>query len=88
MFDGENAKVELQFAPEMVSVMIDQFGVDIPIQKVDVDLYQTEVEVTVSPQFLAWVLALGNNIRISGPPAVVERMREMLSERADLYKAK
>ena len=41
------------------------------------DLFkETIVEVAISKQFLGWVIALGENIKITAPKAVVEQMQE------------
>ncbi len=88
MFDGESTLVTLQYSADMVGVIIDQFGTDIPIKQLSEDLYQSEVEVAVSAQFLGWVLALGDSVKIAGPEDVVDQMRELLAERTKLYKTK
>ena len=76
MFTGEETAVTLEAENHMAGVVIDRFGKDITITPVDDAHFQTTVNVTVSPQFIGWIIALGKSIRITGPDAVVERMRE------------
>ena len=41
--------------------------------------------VCVSNQFLTWILSLGNEVEIAGPDEVVIKMKDMLSERTEVY---
>lgn len=68
--------VKLACVNELAGVMIDRFGKDIAILKVDDAHFTVTVRVSVSRQFLSWVFALGEGIKIVGPQAVVEQMRE------------
>ncbi len=86
MFSGKKEKVEIQFHKSLSGVMIDRFGTKIAICHESGDYYYTEVEVSISDQFLGWILALGNEVKITGPDNVVDQMRNLLEERAELYK--
>lgn len=46
---------------------------------------EVTVHVTVSDQFLGWILSLGNGVKITGPDAVAGRMKDLLRERSSLY---
>ena len=48
-------------------------------------MFVTHVDVSVSAQFLAWVFALGDRVRITGPDEVVKRMKAELKTIAKLY---
>lgn len=75
MFGGEETKVTLEADNSMVNVVIDRFGKDIIINSVDPDHFRTTVNVSVSSQFLGWIIALGDKIRIVKPDEVVEQMK-------------
>ncbi|MBQ5952372.1 MAG: WYL domain-containing protein [Lachnospiraceae bacterium] len=87
MFGGEQTQVMLAFDNEMAGVMIDRFGRDITVRPCGKKGWsQTRVEVALSDQFLGWIFALGNSVKITGPQEVADLFREKLEERAALYR--
>ena len=56
---------------DLAGVMIDRFGKDVMILKADAEHFYVNVKVAVSRQFLAWVIALGEDARIVGPEVVI-----------------
>ena len=76
MYNGRREVVRFVFNNYMVGVFFDRFGKDIPIRAVDDNNSETHVEVAVSPQFFAWVMSLGNEVKLIGPDSVVEEMKE------------
>ena len=76
MFGGEEVKVTLEAENGMVGILLDRFGKDIPVKPVDADHFRTSVVVAVSSQFLGWIMALGDGVKIIGPDKVVARMKE------------
>lgn len=85
MFGGKEYHVTIQAKNEMVGVLIDRFGKDIDIKSIDEEHIQTTVYVAFSQQFLGWILALGNNVKIVGPDEVIEKMKDLIHEASDLY---
>ena len=76
MFTGELKEVDLLVDNELIGVMIDRFGKRVRVIPVDEGHFKTTVKVAVSPQFIGWILALGNQVKITGPDEVVEMMKE------------
>ena len=74
-----------QFKAGMVGVLIDRFGKDMPVKKVDETHFRTIVNVAVSNQFLGWIMALGKGVRIIGPDSVVRRMKEEIQQISRMY---
>ena len=74
MNSGEEVNVTLEAANDMVGILIDRFGKDIFIIPADDSHFRTTVNVTVSNQFLGWIMALGKDIQIVSPPSVVNMM--------------
>ena len=85
MFSGEEKKVTIEAVNEMAGVMIDRFGKDIIIAPVDDEHFQITVNVAVSDQFLGWIIALGEGVRIVGPADVVELMRGAAKRLTEQY---
>lgn len=75
MFGGEPTTVTLEGRNELVGVVIDRFGKDITIAKKDDEHFLAKVNVAVSRQFLGWVFAIGDGMKITAPESVVEQMR-------------
>ena len=85
MFGGEETRVTREAANEMVGILIDRFGQDIIISPVDEGHFKTSVNVVVSGQFLGWIIALGEGVKITGPEEVVERMRSEVTRLSAQY---
>ena len=76
MFGGEEQTVKLLCDNTFAGVMIDRFGKDIFMVSVDDSHFTVSVNVAVSRQFLAWVFALGEGVKIVEPEPVIEQMRK------------
>ena len=75
MYSGRKEKVKIEFNNYMVGVFIDRFGKDISIVPIDDKNSYTHVDVAISPQFFAWILSLGDEVKITGPEKIVEEMK-------------
>ena len=85
MFGGEVMRVSLEGRNEMVGVLIDRFGKDITVYQKDSGHFAASMDVAVSRHFLAWVIALGDGIRITGPAKLVQQMREETERLSTIY---
>lgn len=86
MYGGEETRVTIEADNSMVGVLIDRFGKDIFIAPVDENHFRTNVNVAVSNQFLGWIMALGEGIKIVAPDTVVEQMRAEAKRLTEQYK--
>lgn len=85
MFGGEETDVYIKFDNELVGVVYDRFGIDIPIMKEDDEHFVCHVKVDVSPHFLSWVMSFGKKAKIISPEPVVDKMRSFLQEVQNIY---
>lgn len=85
MFSGEPMKVTLEGRNDLVGVVIDRFGKDIPITLKDDEHFTVQVNVAISRQFLGWVFAIGDGLRIIAPESVVGQMREEVKRLQKVY---
>ncbi len=85
MFGGEEDTVKLEFANQLIGVVIDRFGKDVMVIPTDSKHFTVYVNVAVSPQFLAWVFGLGDQARILAPQDVVGKMKEHIQTVAANY---
>ena len=75
--DEEPLQVTLLCDNTVMKGIIDKFGMDITIKKVDANHFRTKVKVCTSPTFYGWIFQWGGKIRIEGPEDVVTKYKEM-----------
>ena len=85
MFGGEETDVSIKFENELVGVVYDRFGADVPIVKADEKHFICHVKVAVSPHFLSWIISFGNRAEILSPDTVVEQLYSLLREASKVY---
>lgn len=85
MFGGDETGVTLEADNSMVNVIIDRFGKDIIISSFDEDHFRTTVNVSLSSQFLGWIMGLGGKVKITGPSEVVDMMKSELKILSEQY---
>lgn len=85
MFNGEETDVSIKFENELVGVIYDRFGADVPIVKSDEKHFICHVKVAVSPHFLSWIISFGNRAEILSPDTVVEQLYSLLREASKVY---
>ena len=85
MFGGEEYHVTIEADNSMAGIMIDRFGKDIFIVPVGTDRFKTTVDIAVSSQFLGWIIALGDAVKITGPESVVEKMKGEIVRLSEQY---
>ncbi len=78
MFDGEEYLVTLRCDNSVMKDVIDKFGEGITVQSFDKITFITEVTVSVSQTFFAWVFAFSGKIRIIGPEKVKQKFLEQI----------
>ena len=49
------------------------------------DSIETEVDVQVSPQFIAWVNSFGNKMKVTSPKKVVDKIKSALQSALEQY---
>ena len=76
MFGGEELTVKLLCENSFAGVVIDRFGKEVFMVPVDDFHFTVSVKVVVSRQFLGWVFALGEGVKIIEPQSVIQQMQE------------
>ena len=80
MYNGTVEEVTMRFRNNMMNAVVDKFGRQNFVNRVDEDHFEVTVPVAVSPQFFGWVFGLGNYVTIIGPEWVKEKMVEALEK--------
>ena len=85
MFGGKDQQVKLLVDNRFAGVIIDRFGKDVMLIPADKEHFTVNVEVHVSGQFLAWVISLGDGVKILGPGEVTAMMKEEIRRLGKQY---
>lgn len=80
MFSGEEKTVRLRCENRFIGVILDRFGSDIMVQRLDDAHFAVNVSVAVSPQFFSWVFGLGGAVQIIEPADVCAAFRQQLQD--------
>ena len=70
-----------------MNAVIDRFGADVPVRKVDKSHFEITVPVAISQQFFGWVFGLGKMVRIIAPESVRAEMQKQLLEIGARYES-
>ena len=85
MFGGEETDVSIEFDNDLVGVVFDRFGTDIPIIKKDENHFICHIKVAVSPHFLSWIMSFGKQAKIISPDYVVDEMYQLARDITEIY---
>lgn len=88
MYNGVEKNVVIKFTNNFAGVVIDRFGKDVSIIKIDEEHFKATVRVAVSRQFFGWIMSLGEGVEIVGPSEVVDKMREEVERLCRTYGGK
>lgn len=86
MNDGEEKIVSIRCRNDFAGVIIDRFGKDVPMHPIDADHFTVNVNVAVSNQFLAWVIAMSEGMVITGPDDVIDRAKKLIDMAGKQYR--
>ncbi len=84
MYGGEEVLVTLEARERLAGVVMDRFGHSPTFIKTDFG-FKFSVRVIVSPNFFAWVMRFGSDMRILAPDSIVDNMRDMLDKISENY---
>ncbi|KAB3536271.1 WYL domain-containing transcriptional regulator [Alkaliphilus pronyensis] len=85
MFSGDTEKVKIQFDNSLINVVIDRFGKEVEIQKVDQDAFVIEVDVVATNTFLSWLFMFGDKVKIVEPESLKEEMISTIMKITHIY---
>ena len=83
MYGGEEETVTLQFASHLAGVVIDRFGKDAEIRKLDESSFKVRVKARVSGQFFGWLAGIGQDAKVLSPEHVKDEYRQWLQSVLD-----
>lgn len=85
MFDGVETDVEFKCSNKMVNVLVDRFGRDVRMYRLDEEHVKVTVAMSVNDHFLGWVLALGDGVELIGSELALEKMKDFVNRAYKKY---
>ena len=80
MFVGEEENIRIKFDNSLLGVVLNRFGKNTIIQKVNKDSFMAVLEVEISPTFWGWIFQFGNNAEILYPEHVRDKFVEYINK--------
>jgi len=78
MFGGEDTRVQLEFDKSLMNPIIDRFGKDVRVEKVDDSTARVYVAIAKSSVFFGWLTQFGDDIKIISPTGLAEEYKAFL----------
>lgn len=85
MFAGKKETVKIKFQRELINVVIEKFGEEVQLKKLDEEHFDIRVTVKISEGFFSWVLQFGNRAEITEPLSIRNTMKQYVAEMYKLY---
>ena len=84
MYGGREELVSIECRETLAGVMIDRFGQDVSFIKSDFG-FRFTTKLMISPNFFAWLLGFGEDVRILAPEVLRKEFKQKLTEIAKNY---
>ena len=75
MFNGPQEAVTLRFADKLIGPVLDKFGEDTKMTRVDDHSIEATVQVRIAPTFWGWLFQFGTDMDIVEPEALKEEYK-------------
>lgn len=85
MFAGEEMRIRIQFHNELAPAIIDRFGKDVSIRKVDEETFEISTRAKISDGLIAWILGWGKQAKVVSPEQLVSRIKEEVEKMNEMY---
>ena len=86
MFGGEETAVEIKFKSDLAGVVIDRFGEEVFMRRLDDEWFVARFKVAVSPQFYGWIMSFADRAEIISPPEVRDEFVNEVNKGVKMYK--
>lgn len=85
MFSGEQESVDVEFDSSLIGVVLDRFGMDVHIRKIDDTKFVAKLNVAISNTFFSWICSFSSKAKIIAPQKTVDEFKKFLTETMDIY---
>lgn len=86
MFSGEPKPIELVCNNDVLDPILDRFGENVRIQKVDDEHFLIRTNAVVSQGLVSWILGFGDRIKVRTPNNLIYDVTKNAQDIVDLYK--
>lgn len=87
MFGGEDNWIKIQFfSKALINPLIDKFGFDVDIKKVNDDSFILTTKSEFSQGLINWTLSWGDQAKVLSPISLVEEIQHIATNMGNLYK--
>ena len=80
MFNGQPETVTLRFADKLIGPVLDKFGEDTKMARVDDHTVEATVQVRIAPTFWGWMFQFGKKMKIMAPECVSDEWFSIVQE--------
>lgn len=85
MFAGEEMRIKIQFQNDLAPSVIDRFGKDVDMQKIDEHYFVLSTRAKVSTGLMNWILMWGNKAKVLSPPLLVDQVKGEIKKMYENY---
>lgn len=85
MYAGKEERVHVRAKNDLINVLLDEFGMQIPIHKNADGTFNTILKVQVSDQFYGYIMGLGTDVEIIKPEYVRREFQERMNAILTMY---
>ena len=75
MYGGDECRIDIAFDESLVGVMLDRFGMDVPIYNKG-DHLEMNVPVVLSPSLYGWIATFGGKVSVMSPDFAVKEFKK------------
>ena len=79
MFNGQQETVTLRFADKLIGPVLDKFGEDTKMTRVNDHSIEATVQVRIAPTFWGWLFQFGTDMDIVEPETVKQEYAERIT---------
>lgn len=85
MFTGTTERVELVCRKELIEPVLDRFGEDIRIMRVNDDKFKMTADAAVSEGLVSWIMQFGGKMQVAKPQTLKKMVMQRASDIMKLY---
>ena len=86
MFGGETETVTLRLPENMIGIILDRFGRETDVRKLENEMVSVRVKAALSGQFFGWLTGLGSQVSILAPEYVQKEYVQFMEKIITNYK--
>lgn len=85
MFAGEEKRIQIRFENELAPVVIDHFGKNVNMRKIDDEHFILSTKAKLSDGLINWILTWGHQAKVLSPDSLVEEVKGKIAKMSKLY---